>query len=66
MSNVRRVIALSVEIFVCLFVDTKNEHFERSRPVYELYVQRMSRKCENIIASMYLKIESDLRRAQKS
>ena len=47
------MIALSVEIFVCLFVclfvcGHKDEHFERSRPVYELYLQRMSRKCENI------------------
>ena len=60
------MIALSVEMFVCLSVcGHKNEHFERSKPVYELYLKRMSRKCE-ILASMYLTIESDLRRAQKS
>ena len=41
-----RVIALSVKIFICLFVSGhENQHLERSRRVYELDLQRMSPKC---------------------
>ena len=49
------MIALSVQMFICLFVcGHKNEHFERSRPAYT--------RVDNVklLASMYLKIESDL------
>ena len=56
-----RVIGLFVQISVCLSVCQwhKNEDFERTRPEYEL-LQHMGQK------NVYLTIQNDLRRAQKS
>ena len=57
-----RVIGLSGCVFVCLFVclfvcGHKNEHFERNRAVYELYLLRTRLKLKNI--SFYMPHERE-------
>ena len=54
-----KVIGLSVRcLFVCLLVcGQKNEHFERNRAVYELYLLRTSQKSKNI--SLYVTHERE-------
>ena len=57
------VIALFVKIFNWLFVcGHKNEHFEWSRPVYELYLQHVIQKSENI----HFFVPHDRKRPSKS
>ena len=53
------MIGVSVgSLFVCVCVcGHKNEHFDRSRPAYELYFLRMSQKLKNI--SFYIPHERE-------
>ena len=44
----------------CLFVcEQKNEHFERNRAVYELYLLRTSQKSKKICFYMYMTHEQE-------
>ena len=58
------MIGVSVRMFLFVY-GHKDEHVERNGQAYELHLQCMSQKWEKV-AFIYLKIESDLRRVQKS